>query len=175
MRKVVLISLALLIAVASTGCKEESPPITRGRAPSPVDTEKEIALLKEIISKDPGNQQAWIRLGNMSMDARRYQEAIPAYQKALEMDPDNVDVRVDMGTSYRNIGEPEKAVEAYRKAISINPDHANAHRNLAVVLAYDLGLKEEAAGEFEEYLRIVPNVPDAAVIKEEIARLRGEK
>jgi regulator of sirC expression with transglutaminase-like and TPR domain len=64
-------------------------------------------------------------------------------------------------------------VEEYRKAISTNPDHPNAHRNLAVVLAYDLGLKEEAAKEFEAYLRIVPNAPDAQTIKEEIAKLRG--
>lgn len=84
-----------------------------------------------------------------------------------------MDVRVDMGTCYRGIGRSDRAVEEYRKAIVINPSHLYAHRNLAVVLAFDLGYKEQAVKEFEEYLRLSPNAPDAYQIREEIARLKS--
>ena len=30
------------------------------------------------------------------------------------------------------------AVKEYRKALELNPQHLNAHKNLGVVLAYDL-------------------------------------
>lgn len=173
MRKVLFVIMALVMA-ASVGCKKESPPITGGKAPSPQETQKEIDVLKEIVKKDPSNANAWLRLGNTAMDSQRYQEAVEAYQKALELDPKNVDARVDMGTCYRNMGQPENAVEEYRKAIALDPNHSNAHRNLGVVLGYDLGRKDEAASEFEAYLRILPNAPDAQTIKEEIARLKGK-
>jgi tetratricopeptide (TPR) repeat protein len=84
-----------------------------------------------------------------------------------------VDVRVDMGTCYRNTGRPDRAVEEYRKALAINPRHLNAHRNLGVVLAFDLGDKKQAIKAFEEYLRLSPNAPDADQLRQEIARLKA--
>jgi tetratricopeptide (TPR) repeat protein len=107
------------------------------------------------------------------MDTYRFNEAIAAYQNALELDPKNVDVRVDMAICYRNIGNPQKAVEEFRKAITINPNHLNAHRNLGVVLAFDLGDKKQAAKEWEEYLRLAPNAPDANQLRQEIAKLKA--
>jgi tetratricopeptide (TPR) repeat protein len=171
MRKIIFIVIAVSFLA---GCKKESPqgeiPIT---GKPQVSAEQEITILKDILSKDPDNLDALIKLGNISMDAKRFKEAIDAYEKALKIDPKNVDVRVDMGTCFRNIGMPDRAVQEYRKAISIDPNHLNAHRNLAVVLAYDIGDKKGAADEFEAYLRLNPSDPDAAALRGEIEKLRG--
>lgn len=108
----------------------------------------------------------------MLMDSKRYSEAVYAYSKALEINPNNVDVRVDMATCYKEAGKPQIAEEEYRKALKINPKHLNAHRNLAVVLAFDLGKKEEAIKEFEAYLALAPNAPDAGNIMRLISELK---
>jgi len=82
---------------------------------------------------------------------------------------------VDMGTCYRNTGQPQKAVEAYRKALAVNPNHLNAHRNLGVVSAFDLGDRKTAVQAFEEYLRLAPNAQDAAQVRQLIANLKSPR
>ncbi len=119
------------------------------------------------------NADAWTALGNALMDSNRFGEAVDAYQKSLAINPKNVDVRVDMGTCLKNSGRPQLAVEEYRKAIKIDPNHRNAHRNMGVVLAFDLNDKKGAIREFEKYLELVPNAPDAADIRQTISALNA--
>jgi len=136
-------------------------------------TPGEIKQLEQIASQSPKNADAWIALGNALMDSSRYAEAVDAYGKALALDPRNVNVRVDMGTCLKNSGKPQQALEEYRRAIKLNPNHLNAHRNMAVVLAFDLHNKKEAIGEFEKYLQLAPNAPDAAEIRQQIQQLKS--
>ncbi|MDA8085132.1 MAG: tetratricopeptide repeat protein [Nitrospiraceae bacterium] len=139
-----------------------------------VSPDNQISILKGIISQDPKNKRAWIDLGNVSMDTGRYQDAIDAYRAALKLDPRDLDVRVDMGTCYRSIGNPQKAFEEYKKVLHVDPNHAIATRNMGVVLAYDLHKKQEAREMFEKYLKMNPNAPDAAGIRQEIDKLKGD-
>jgi tetratricopeptide (TPR) repeat protein len=172
MKRILIVFLVSFSLLANCQKKEE-PKVRTPYPAGPVQGGNEIALLQDIVRKDPKNVGAWIKLGNSLMDTHRFQEAIDAYQKAIELDPKNVDVRVDLGTCYRNIGRPDRAVKEYRKALAINPRHLNAHRNLGVVLAFDLGDKKQAIKEFEEYLRLSPNAPDADQLRQEIARLKA--
>ncbi|HYA12698.1 MAG TPA: tetratricopeptide repeat protein [Thermodesulfovibrionales bacterium] len=172
MKRILIACFVSLLLLANCQKKEE-PKVRTPYPAGPVQGENEIALLQDIVRKDPKNVGAWIKLGNILMDTHRFQGAIDAYQKAIEMDPKNVDVRVDMGTCYRNTGRPDRAVEEYRKALAINPRHLNAHRNLGIVLAFDLGDKKQAIKEFEEYLRLSPNAPDADQLRQETARLKA--
>lgn len=150
-----------------------------GSTPAPLtpstitlQSDREIEVLKEIISKDPKNLDALIKLGNISMDSKRFQDAVDAYGRALEIDPRNVDVRVDMGTCYRNLGNPNQAIEEYKKALSYNPNHLYAYKNLGVVLAFDLHREEEAIKAFQTYLKLSPNAPDALQVSDIINDLK---
>ncbi|NOY65734.1 MAG: tetratricopeptide repeat protein [Nitrospirae bacterium] len=170
----VLLNIILLLP----GCKgkedsnyTQSPPSVVTQL-NPLDTEKQITTLKEILAKDPNNLTALIKLGNIYMDTNRFQEAIQYYSKVLEIDPQNVDVRVDMGTCFRRMGQPQRAIEEYRKAIKIKPDHLYAHRNSGVVLAFDLNKPKEAIKEFQTYLNLNPNAKDADQIKKIIMELK---
>jgi Tfp pilus assembly protein PilF len=170
MKKALIISIFLFAAI---GCQKKEEPGAQYQFPSgqPQITQ-EVNLLKEAVNKDPNNTDAWIKLGNIMMDNNRNNEAIDAYQKALAIDSGNVDIRVDMATCYRKAGSSDIAAKEYKKAIKINPDHLNAHRNLAIVLAYDLKDKKQAMHEFETTLKLAPNAPEAEQIKKEIIRLR---
>ncbi len=172
MKKTIFVLLLALIAAA--GCNQneaqKSPygaPV--GVLPTPLD----IKSLQDAASKAPKSEGAWTDLGNALMDSGRFKEAVDAYQKSLTLDPKNVDVRVDMGTCYRNMGVPDKAVAEYREALKINPEHPNGHRNLGVVLAFDLKDKAGAVKEFEKYLQLMPNAPDSEKIRQLVQELQA--
>lgn len=177
--------LILLIAAAVvSGCKQQQQgQWSQGQAgqnqvvmpPASVKTPQEVQQLESLARANPRNAEAWTALGNAQMDAQRFAEAIISYQRSLELDPKNVNVRVDMGTCYRGVGQPEKAVEEYRKAMKIDPRHINARLNAGVVLAFDLGRRAEAVKEFEKYLELAPNAPNAADIRQEIQKLKAAK
>ena len=167
--------LAFFMLALALGCQNKSAdvPVTQGGPATMSDADSEITGLKGILQKDPKNADALIKLGNIYMDSGRFAEAIDSYGKALAIDPKNLDVRVDMGTCYRRLGRPQDAVKEYRKAIEINPRHLNAHLNLGVVLEYDLKDNKGSLAEFSKYLEIAPDAPNAAAIREEIAKLNA--
>ncbi len=174
-----------LVSFVVFGCKQKDepkpqfqPPVGQGQMPpgsvsGPVQGVDTVKLLRDALRKDPKNLRAWIDLGNTLMDTHRYTEAIEAYTNALEIDPRDVNVRVDMGTCYRNSGKPDMAIKEYRKALEYDPNHINGHKNMAVVLAYDIKNYKEAVKEFEKVLALDPNGPDTAAIKTEIDKLKA--
>jgi tetratricopeptide (TPR) repeat protein len=177
--------LVLLVATAVLyGCKQQQQgQWGQGQAgqnqvvapPAMIKGPQEIQQLESLAKANPRNADAWTALGNAQMDAQRFAEAIISYQRSLDINPKNVDVRVDMGTCYRGVGQPEKAVEEYRKAMKIDPRHPMARMNAGVVLANDLGRKTEAVKEFEKYLELAPNAPNAVDIRQEVQRMKAAK
>jgi len=148
---------------------QESGPVASG----PIQGFDKVKMLQEVAAKDPKNMNAWIELGNILMDSRRFAEAVEPYQKALAMDPKNVDVRVDMGTCLKESGKPDMAIMEYKKALEYNPDHMNANKNMAVVLTYNLKDGKQALKYFEKALALAPNAPDAGAIKAEIDKIKA--
>jgi tetratricopeptide (TPR) repeat protein len=177
MKKIVV--MVVFVLIAAVGCsqqkQEQKGQVAYPAGAAPMVTPDQIRHLEGIAKTNPKSAAAWTELGNALMDSRRFSEAIDAYEKSLALDPKNVNVRVDMGTCYRGVGKFDKAVEEYRKALKINPDFPNGHRNLGVVLAFDLHNKEEGIKEFKKYLELVPNAPDAATIRQSIEDLASRK
>jgi tetratricopeptide (TPR) repeat protein len=174
--KKILSIVAMLLIVTTVACQQQkeqkqqmSPMVAPGPSPLQIDQ------LQAATRTAPKSAQAWISLGDALMDSRRFSEAIDAYKKGLELDPKNVHARVDLGTCYRGTGQFDKAVEEYRNALKIDPSFPNGHRNLGVVLAYDLQRNKEAIKSFQKYLELAPNAPDAAEIKQVIQNLSSSK
>ncbi len=173
MKKIIIAVMVVLSAVA---CKQKEEPKGQYQFPAgALQAQDDTKLLEDLVKKDPGNVEAWIKLGNILMDTRRFNEAIDAYQKALAINPKNIDVIVDMGTCFRNSGKPDLAVKEYRKALEMDPRHLNAHMNLGIVLAYDLHDTAQASKEFEKVLEIDPNGPNSAQARSVLQQLRAKK
>ena len=174
MMRALFIAFLLCFIFLANCQKKEEPPVQTTVQSVPLQAQDEIRFLQDAATRDPNNASIWINLGNVFMDNARYLDAIGAYEKALALTPDNVDVRVDMGTCYRRVGQFDGAAEEFRKAITIDPRHPLAHRNLGVVLAYDLHDNTQAIKEFEEYLRLSPDAPDSDKIRQLVSKLKSD-
>ena len=180
MKRAFLVFVALVIALGAVGCKKQErtqQQLNYSGAPvqPALPSLTQIEPLRKAAEASPKSAAAWINLGNALMDLQRFGEAVDAYEKALVLEPKNVPVLVDQGTCYRGIGKFDKAVEQYRKAIRFAPDFPNAHRNLGVVLAYDLHDAKEGIKEFQKYLELMPNAPDAEQMRQTIQELSAGK
>lgn len=176
MKKFVLVAVISFMTLAAIGCRQQEQkqkPVNY--VPVAPPAQLQIDQLAQAAKTAPKNAQVWINLGNALMDEQRFGEAIDAYGKALALEPKNVPVLVDLGTCYRGARQFDKAVEQYRKALKIDPNFPNGHRNLGVVLAFDLNNKQEAVKELKRYLELAPQAPDAGAIREKIQELTSAK
>lgn len=182
MKIVRTVSIALLLALALTGCR----PATEERRANLLNEEKKqrqqppqqpyyFGLIEEyrgVLAQDPNNRAANIALANAYYDSGEWQMAIAYYERALSLDPHDADILTDVGTCYRNSRRPDDALRYYQKALRQNPDHLNARYNMGIVYAYD---KKDYAGairEWEHLLRIAPAFPHAWTMRESIVSFR---
>jgi len=116
-----------------------------------------ILALEKVVSAEPGNQNAWLELGNLYFDSGNNQGAIRSYLKYLEMDPDNPNVLTDLGVMYRRNGQYQEALTSFEKAMAADPRHQQSRFNKGVVLMQDLGRAEEATQVWQELTELNPD------------------
>src|SRR5260370_42470889 len=66
---------------------------------------KELKALESLATREKGNAQVRVELGNLLMDHSRFEEAARFYREALALKPDQLDVRVDLGACLVNAGK----------------------------------------------------------------------
>jgi len=70
--------------------------------------------------------RAWYSKGIFGVRLRRYEEAIQAFDKAIELDPNYARALYSKGSALYDQGKYNEAIEAYDKAIEIEPQYAEA-------------------------------------------------
>ena len=68
-----------------------------------------VELLKKVVDKDPDNADAWNYLGYSLRNLQEYDDALAAYESALQIEPDHKRALEYLGELYLNTGQPEKA------------------------------------------------------------------
>lgn len=127
-----------------------------GGAPSASDLEAMEAALRRRADENPADPAAWAQLGHLYFDAGRYEDAIQAYQEALERDPENGDLWTDLGVMHRRSGNPQQALESFDRAISLSPRHEIARFNRGIVLLHDLDRTADGIRAWEALAEINP-------------------
>ncbi|GIU71488.1 MAG: hypothetical protein KatS3mg003_0967 [Candidatus Nitrosocaldaceae archaeon] len=121
-----------------------------GKIEGIIDIEK-VSLLKEYLYGAKG--YALTKL-------QRYEEAIEAYNKALEINPNYAEAWNNKGYALAKLQRYEEAIEAYNKALEINPNYAEAWNNKGYALD-ELQRYEEAIEAYNKALEINPNYAEA--------------
>jgi tetratricopeptide (TPR) repeat protein len=107
--------------------------------------------------------------GNRFYDARRYEDAIPYYQRALTFNPSAINVSTDLGTAFWYTGRTDAALAQYDRSLAIDNHHAQTLFNLGLVRADG---KHDYAGAIETWetlLKTNPNYSAADKVRSLIA------
>jgi len=104
----------------------------------------------------------YIRQGDAFLQADRFDEALVAYDKAIEADPDRAEAYFGRGNALRNSGvyEREEALKAYDRAITIKPDYTEAYFEKGNILFLE-GLTKEAVAAYDKAIELKPDYPEA--------------
>ncbi len=140
------------------------------------DYSQAIAALELETAKNPGNGEAWTRLGHAYFDSDQFAKAIMAYNKSLEILPGDQNVMTDLGVMYRRNNQAPKAIEIFNKVLQLNPKHEQALFNKGVVLFYDINNREEAFNTWRTLIKVNPNAatPSGSPISELITQLQSQ-
>ena len=69
---------------------------------------------------------AWTGKGMALNALNKSDEAIKAYDKAIEIDPQKSEAWNNKGVALDNLNKPDEAIKAFENAIEINPQNSNA-------------------------------------------------
>jgi len=95
-----------------------------GGAPSPMQG---IALLLEVIKKDPTNRKASLNLGLFAMKSGQYEKAVERF-KGMIAQKQEVEPYFYLAESYKQLGMKKEAIEAYQNCKTLLPDPAFGQR-----------------------------------------------
>ncbi|RZF60411.1 tetratricopeptide repeat protein [Sphingobacterium corticibacterium] len=80
-----------------------------------------IALLQEVVAKDPKNINANKTLGLFSLQSRQFDKAIERFKTVVELSPD-AESYFYLATGYENIGLKNEAIAAFQKSKEMAAD-----------------------------------------------------
>jgi Flp pilus assembly protein TadD len=128
---------------------------------------QQLTALKTEVAKNPKNADALVQLGNLYMDAAKFQQAAEFYERAIAV-RDEPGVRTDLGICYRKLNQPEKALASFQAARTADPSQWQASFNEAIVLA-DLHRNDEARTIAGALSKSRPGDPDVAKLQAMLA------
>ena len=99
------------------------------------------------------------RRGSQKLFARKYDEAIEEYNKAIELKPDYAPIYSIRGYAYRIKGDFESAIKDYNKLIELRPDYADAYCDRGIVYTKKSEFAR-AIQDFNKAIQLKPNLAD---------------
>jgi Flp pilus assembly protein TadD len=127
------------------------------------------AAYKKALELDPNSVESYYGLAAIYNDQKKFTEAQAMSAEASKRSgaaaggaggAPNADTLYNQGVIAWNANDFPKAQEHFAAAVAANPNHAEAHFMLGRT-NLNLGKLPEAAKEFEAYVKIAPNGPNA--------------
>lgn len=113
------------------------------------------------IHVEPGKtKDEYINEGKLHHKAKRYKEALAAYNHALELDPNDPYIYGRRADTYRALREYKLALQDFDRAFELNPESATPWAYATRGRVYD-GMKEyqNALDDFDRAYRLDPTSP----------------
>ncbi|MBI5469261.1 MAG: tetratricopeptide repeat protein [Deltaproteobacteria bacterium] len=135
-------------------------------ADSPIITE-----LKARLEARPNDPDTLQRLGDAYFDAKRFNEAVTYYKKALEFKPGDADIFNDLGLSLHYLGNPAGGLTYIEEGIKKNPYHQRIWLTKGFILAYGMGDLDAARSAWEKANALNPESQVGKAASEFLAQI----
>jgi len=141
------------------------------------DYDKAEEAYKKATEIKPDYAEAYNGLANIYNAQRKFDLAAEASKKAMDAGPGlqgaagNPDAMFNQGVILWNAGKIPEAKKQFEAVVAANPNHAEAHYQLGMALVNE-GNLQGAGAEFQKYLELAPNGPNAATAKSLLAQLK---
>jgi len=123
----------------------------------------------EIASK---SAEVWFNKGFALSSLGKYEDAILAYEKAIQIDPQLVEAWNNKGIALGDLGRHEDAIEAYEKAIKLDAGFSAAWYNKGLALDA-MGRSAEAIKAYDRVLKSDPRNAQAWINKANALNILG--
>lgn len=87
--------------------------------------------LRQLVSKDKNDYQAWFLLGVAYTHGQYYHQAIEAFRQVIVLRPDLAEPHNNLAAIYSALDDPEAAARELEQALVKRPDFMTAEENLA--------------------------------------------
>ena len=111
-----------------------------------VDFQQIESLLKRSIELDSKFPEAHLQLGNLYSDQRKYDVAVPEYERAIALNADLADAHYRLGQAYVHLGRKDEAQQQLTVYQKLRTQHlADLERQRADVLQFVVSEKKSDA------------------------------
>jgi tetratricopeptide (TPR) repeat protein len=124
---------------------------------------------------DPTFPEPYKALGDLFLAAPRrlFDQAVEAYQKALELRPFYADAYVGLGDARGAKGEVDAAIASYQKALLYNPANPKVHMSLGKIYYGEKGLYYESVSSYQKAIDLDPQFLEARMGLGEVYEDKG--
>ena len=122
--------------------------------------EKALTEASRLLLEFPKSLFLYNILGAANKGLGKLDEAIDAFQQAINIKPNYAEAYNNMGVALREKMKLDKAIDAYRNALSIKPDYTDAHLNMGNAFQ-ERGKLDEAIEAYNKAIAIKPDYADA--------------
>jgi Tfp pilus assembly protein PilF len=138
------------------------------------EPERAAESLRAALKFAPEDQSALLAYGRVLLDLQRLSESEEQFRKVLKANASSPWAHFYVGMILLKRREHDGAEAAFKSALSSGGDHlALAHYYLGG-LYWSKHEYRQAADELDAYLRLVPNAPDAARLRQTIKEFRAK-
>ena len=136
---------------------------------------KAAAQFRASVQLDPAFPEPYKALGDLFLAAPRrlFDQAVEAYQKAVELRPFYADAYVGLGDARAAKGEVDEAVASYQKALRYNPDNPRVYMSLGKIYYAEKGLYYESVNSYKRALELDPQFLEARMGLGEVYEDKG--
>jgi len=109
---------------------------------------------------------AFLNLGRVRMAEKKFEDAVSSFTRALEIDPASAEANLLIGEAYLQMKKGSKAVGYLKEAARLGRPEAR----LRLATLYDaVGMKDQAAGEYQQFLQEKPDYPSRKQLEQYIS------
>jgi superkiller protein 3 len=136
---------------------------------------KAAAQFRASTQLDASYPEPYKALGDLFMAAPRrlFDQAVEAYNKAIELRPFYADAYVGLGNAKAAKSDVDGAVAAYTKALTYNPVNPRVHMSLGKIYYTEKGLYYESVTAYKKAIELDPNSVEARMGLGEVYEDKG--